>query len=247
MSTEDSFNRIFTDKNRILVIMAHPDDAEIYCGGTIARLTSLGKIVRVVKMTNGDKGSKQEKISQTQLRQIRQAEDKKSMNLLGIKSEDNVYLDLGDGHITNSLKIIEKIAFQIRQFKPDIIITHNPQDMVITFDESNSWVNHRDHRNTGKSAIDAAYPYSRDLLFFPKHFQDPSVTSHQVSQFLLVDYYHHPETVFAEMTNFVDAKINSIAAHSSQYSFEDAKSSTDFFSKHPDGKRYECFRYVVTD
>ena len=43
MKIIDSFNKIFSNKERILIVMPHPDDAEIYCGGTIARLTSEGK------------------------------------------------------------------------------------------------------------------------------------------------------------------------------------------------------------
>lgn len=56
----DSFNKIFGNKKRILVIMPHPDDTELYCGATVARLIQSGKRVRVVKMTYGDKGSRQE-------------------------------------------------------------------------------------------------------------------------------------------------------------------------------------------
>ncbi|MBI1811771.1 MAG: PIG-L family deacetylase [Nitrospirae bacterium] len=61
MGLTDSYQRIFSKKNRILAVFAHPDDAELYAGGTIARLTQDGKIVRVVKVTSGNRGSRQEK------------------------------------------------------------------------------------------------------------------------------------------------------------------------------------------
>jgi len=166
----DSYNRIFETKSRILVIMPHPDDTELYCGATVARLIKSGKRVRVVKMTYGDKGSRQEKITQRELRSLIEKEDREAMKVLGVKDEDNIYLGLADGEIEHNLETIGKVAYQIRLFKPELIITTNPEDYIIRFDKDVNWVNHRDHRHTGRIALDAAYPYARDLLFFPEHF-----------------------------------------------------------------------------
>lgn len=58
---KDSYPEIFATKTKVMFVMAHPDDAEIYAGGTIARLVADGKTVRIVKMTSGNKGSRQEK------------------------------------------------------------------------------------------------------------------------------------------------------------------------------------------
>src|SRR3989338_4348741 len=113
MTVTDSFNEIFGNKNRILVIMPHPDDAELYCGGTIARLVGEDKRVRIVKVTSGDRGSKQEKVSAQKLRSIREKEDREAMKVLGIRDDDNIYLGIGDGEIENDLPTIGKIAYQI--------------------------------------------------------------------------------------------------------------------------------------
>lgn len=246
-SPEDSFQKIFGNKKRIMVVMAHPDDAEIYCGGTLARLVREGKRVRVVKMTLGSRGSKQEKISEKDLERVRLSEDKKAMKVLGIKPEDNIYLGLRDGSVDNDIKIIEKLVKQIRIFKPDIIITHNPEDIIIRFGDGINWVNHRDHRNTGKDAIDAAYPYSRDLLFFPEHFKEKGVSFHATTEFLLVDYYNHPDLVYIDVSDYVEFRTKALASHSSQYTLDHAKNSTDFFTKHPSGRRFDRFRYVIAD
>jgi LmbE family N-acetylglucosaminyl deacetylase len=242
-----SYKPIFAEKERIMVVFSHPDDAEIYAGGTIARLTAEGKRVRVVKMTSGEKGSRQEKYTEEELKSTRQSEDKKSMEILGILPEDNIYLGLGDGRVDNSIETIEKIVRQIREFKPDLIMTHNPEDVVIRFDAGVNWVNHRDHRNTGKSAVDAAYPYSRDINFFPEHFKEPGLASHSVSEFMFVDYYDHPDVVNIDVTDTIDKKTAAIAAHSSQYSEEDASDSTHFFTDAPDKRNYEKFRWVIAD
>lgn len=230
-----------------MVVFAHPDDAEIYAGGTIARLTTDGKTVRSVKMTSGGKGSKQEKISEEDLKKLRRSEDTKAMEILGIKSEDNVYLEIGDGQVENDLDTIAKLVYQIRQFKPDLIMTHNPENVIIRFDESEGWVNHRDHRNTGKSTIDAAYPYSRDLNFFPEQFADEGIESHSVTEFLIVDSFGHPDLINIDVTETLDKKVQSIAAHSSQYSLKAAKESAAFFTDDPSGSNFEKFRRVVTD
>lgn len=250
MEQLDSYQKIFSKKQRILVVFAHPDDAELYAGGTIARLTQDGKTVRVVKVTSGNRGSRQEKITTAELEQTRENEDRTAMRIFGIADENNVYLRINDGEVDNSLETIGIIAKQIRLFKPDLIITHNPEDVFIRFDKDVNWVNHRDHRNTGKSTIDAAYPYSRDLLFFPKHFENPGVLSHATTEFLLVDYYDHPDLVSIEVTDQIETRIKAHAAHSSQYTVDQARSSADFFTKlpqYPKNKRYERFRYVLAD
>lgn len=241
----DSYQKIFGNKQKIMVVMAHPDDLELYCGGTVARLTGEGKVVRSVKITSGEMGSRQEKISTEELKIIREKEDRESMRQLGISEENNIYLGFGDGTVENSLEVVEKIVEQIRIFKPDLVITHNPEQKIIRFDKDVNWINHRDHLNTGVSTLDAAYPYSRDLLFFPQY-----AGSHSVTEFFLVDYYNHPDLVYMDVTDYVDVRVRAHASHSSQYSTKDAWDSADFFTRldlYPEGKRYERFRYVKAD
>ena len=133
----DSFDKVFSNKNKILIVFSHPDDAELYSGGTIARLIASGREVRVVKMTMGEKGCKQEHVSEEELKEIRLKEDKKAMKTLGVKDENNIYLDLGDGQITNDINII------------------------IRFAKDQNWFNHHDHLYTGRDVIDAIFPHSR--------------------------------------------------------------------------------------
>lgn len=245
---QDSYNKIFKSVNKILVVLAHPDDAEIYAGGTIARLIADGKKIRVVKMTNGNKGSRKENISEIELTKLRLTEDQEAMQTLKIHKDNNIYLNLGDGDVSANITTIEKLVFQIREFQPDLIITHNPEDYIIKFDSDNSWVNHTDHRYTGQATIDAAYPFSRDILFFPEHFKNKSLKSHSALKFLLVDYYNHEDTIAIDITTFKDVRTKAISCHSSQYDLEAAEISTSFFTKlDSSGKNYERFRYVEID
>ena len=246
----DSYKKIFGDKQRVMVVTAHPDDLELYCGGTVARLIADGKIVRSVKMTSGEMGSRQEKITKEELMAIREKEDSDSSMELGILPENNIYLRQGDGKVENNLQIIGEVARQIRLFQPEIIITHNSEDMIIRFDKNVNWFNHRDHRNTGSVVIDASYPYARDILFYPEHFTDPKAKSWTCTEFLIVDSYEHIDSVFMEVTDFIAKRVAAHAKHKSQYSTEDAQDSADFFTKKWDperGKNYETFRYVKAD
>ncbi|MBI2414646.1 PIG-L family deacetylase [candidate division WWE3 bacterium] len=245
---EDSYSKIFGNKQRILIVFAHPDDAEIYCGGTIARLTADGKEVRVVKVTSGNKGARGESISEKDLKALRENEDTQAMKILGIAPENNIYLNLGDGEILNDMRTIEPLVKQIRLFKPDLVITHNPENVIIKFNESDSWINHRDHRNTGMSVVDATYPYSRDLLFFPEQFQDKNITSHKVSEYLFVDSYNLSNEIFIDITSTVEIRTKALICHASQYSETYSKDTTDYFTViEGSDRRWERFRYVVAD
>lgn len=242
------YKEIFGTKNKILAVFAHPDDTEIYAGGTIARLVTDGKEVLVVKMTLGNRGSRQQNISEQDLAQLRESEDEKGMSKLGLTAKNYINLNLLDGGVEDTIENRGKLVKVIRTFKPDLVITHNPEDKIIRWSSDCSWINHRDHKITANLVIDACYPYSRDTLFYPEQFAEEGVGSHSVTEYLLVDYFDHPDTVAIDITDTADQKVRAISAHSSQYSIETANVSCDFFTKLDNsGRRYERFRYVIAD
>lgn len=243
---EDSYRKIFEKKERVMFVFSHPDDAEIYCGGTIARLVSDGKKIKLIKMTTGNKGSRQELISESELARTRENEDREALKTLGLTSDDSVNLNLGDGRVENNLKTIELLVREIRKFKPELIVTHNPEKVLIRDLDGFFYVNHRDHRNTATSVIDASYPYSRDRLFFPDQIEQ-GLGSHSTLEYLFVDSWGDVDIVGIEVSGYIDKRVEAIACHKSQYSVEDAQKSTDFFALTDGGKRYEQFRYVETD
>ncbi len=244
----DSFDTIFNGKDCVMAIMPHPDDLELYCGGTIARLLAKGVDIVVVKLTNGGKGTRQSTISESELSKKRGAEDKKAAKVLGIADDKNIQLNLSDGALENDLATIEKLAALIRQYRPDLIITCNPEDVVIRFAPDAKWINHRDHRATAKSAVDAAYPYSRDTAFFPSQLAGLSKPFKPTSEFLFSDYYDLPDLVYVDITDFTKAKVESWACHESAYTHDKVEASLDFLNKDEEsGRYYEPFRYVIAD
>ncbi len=124
---------------KIMVIGAHPDDAE-KSGGTMALFTSQGHQVRLVALTNGNAGHQEMGGGPLAQRRI-----KESNCAAAVIGADYVVLDNDDGQLMPTLENREKVIRLIREFDADIVITHRPNDY------------HPDHRNTGLLVRDAAY------------------------------------------------------------------------------------------
>ncbi len=242
MQPEDSYQNIFAEVNRILVVLSHPDDAEVICGGLIARLTKDNKVVRLVITTNGGKGMQDKKgLNEDEFGNERIQEQIRAGKILGVNSDENFNLNFPDGEFENDLIHIERIVWHIREFKPDLVITHNPTEDVINFNNSSHWVNHRDHRKTAQAAIDACYPYSRDRGFFTDHF-DKGLESHKVTKLLLADSYLHPDVKHFDTTEYIESKKQALQSHPSAINPDYAD---EYIEENKIGDRYfEPLRYV---
>lgn len=204
---DDAYNRVFGDKNRVLVVFAHPDDMEIFCGGTVARLVNDGKIVRTICMTSGNKGVRKQQFDPEEFKALRVASQRKAATELGIPAEHVFNLEIGDGEVEDKIEYIKEIARHIREFRPDIVITHEPSQFVHRFDVDADyvWINHRDHRKTAQIVFDAVYPYSRDHAFFPDHIAE-GFLGHEVHEILFSDAYMHRDAIGFEVSKFLDKK-----------------------------------------
>jgi len=140
---------------RVLVIAAHPDDAELSCGGTIANWINEGRRVFYVVCTNGDKGTHDRTLSQFALADMREAEQNAAAGVLGV--EEVVFLRRPDGGLEESMDLRAELAMLIRYYRPQIILTH---------DGWRPYQIHPDHRVTGIMACDAIVS-ARDHLFLP--------------------------------------------------------------------------------
>lgn len=245
MLIKDSFEDIFGDKSRVLVVLGHPDDNEIICGGIVARLLAEGKKVRSIAMTNGGKGfQNRTDITEKEFAEIRKREQLEAGKELGLTEEDIFNLDIPDGELENTVENIGKVVFHIRQFKPDIIITQNPFDNINTFDSETHWVNHRDHRHTALITIDAAYPYSRDRGFFPEHFIKYNLVPHEVDEMLFSDAYAYPDVSYFDVTKYIDKKRNALLKHKNAFGPEDVEEEFLAETKLEPGKNFERLKYI---
>ena len=125
---------------RILMIGAHPDDADIKAGGTAAKWCALGHVVRLVSLTNGQAGH--QTMHGPQLANRRRAEAQAAAATIGATYE---VFDQPDGELDDRLEYRHQVIRLIRSFRPDLVITHRSTDY------------HPDHRFAGLLVQDASY------------------------------------------------------------------------------------------
>lgn len=242
MEIKDSFDEIFQQLDRVLVVLAHPDDIEINCGGLIARLTENGKKVRLVVVTNGGKGMKDKKgLKESTFATKRVAEQMKAGLILGVPKNENFNLQVPDGELESSVENIQQTVYHIREFKPELVITHNPQDFLINFFNKGGWVNHRDHRNTGQIVVDAVYPYSRDRGFFSRQFEVNKLSTHTVRKILLTDSYEKNTIKYFGIDKYMETKKKALQQHLSAF---DPNEADDYLEENNiEGRYYEPLGY----
>jgi LmbE family N-acetylglucosaminyl deacetylase len=125
---------------RVLVVGAHPDDADIKAGGTAAKWCALGHTVKLVSLTDGSAGH--QTLRGPELARRRRAEAQAAAAVIGATYD---VLDHPDGELDDGLEYRHELIRLIRRFRPDLLITHRPTDY------------HPDHRFAGLLVQDAAY------------------------------------------------------------------------------------------
>lgn len=206
-----SYSDIFKNKKRVLFVTAHPDDVDVMFAGTIAKLRENKIEVFVVVVTNGARGSRNNKISESKLAKERIIEQTNALKAVGVDKNNFVTLNYKDGEAENNMVLIGKISYYIRKFKPDLVATHDPQN-VYNSEGSSGHINHKDHRVTGISTLDAVYPFSRDLSFFPEHSKK-GIMPHTVKEVLLMG----DKNVQIDITSVIEKKKKALLSHKSQF------------------------------
>ena len=183
---------------RILVIGAHPDDCEVKAGGVAVKWARLGHLVRFVSLTNGDAGHYQ--MGGVELARRRRAEALVAARVAGIES---LVLNNHDAELVASLSNRRVVTGVIREFQPDLVLTHRPCDY------------HPDHRATGMLVQDSAYmvtvPNFHPLV--PHLERDPVIA-------YLSDGFTRPSPFRADVVvaidDAVEAKADMLHCHVSQ-------------------------------
>lgn len=235
-----SYKDIFSNKQRILFVTAHPDDVDVFFGGTLCKLKLEKKETYVLIITSGGKGSKGKKISENALAKERMEEEKVALKILGHPKQNLTNLGYLDGEVENNLKLIGQISLIIRRFKPQIICTHEPHGYYYPFLKTKfHYINHRDHRNTGLSTLDAVYPFSRDRSFFTEQLKKEA-KPHDVYEILLTDDFQVNTKI--DISDVVGRKRAALLAHKSQF---DKKIVEEILSDYKEGNKYfEAGNYI---
>lgn len=107
---------------RILFVLAHPDDGDFICGGTVARLAEEGYDIHYLLVTRGDKGSNDPDMAPARMATIREEEQRNSARLLGVQTV--TFLEgYYDGEVEATLSLRRDIALVVRQWQPDAVFT----------------------------------------------------------------------------------------------------------------------------
>jgi LmbE family N-acetylglucosaminyl deacetylase len=184
----------------VMVIMAHPDDAEFSSAGTIARWAREGKEIVYVLCTSGDKGTSDPDMSPARLAEVRRREQAAACEVLGVK--EVVFLGYEDGVLTSTLELRRDLVRQIRRFKPDVVVCPDPTNRW----HGQQYLNHPDHRAAGDAALDAVYPSARDPHVFTELLAE-GLQPHKVREVYIVS---------RDIGDTIETKIRALYRHESQ-------------------------------
>jgi N-acetylglucosamine malate deacetylase 1 len=184
---------------KILVIGAHPDDCDLSGGGTAALYRQHGHTVRFVSVTNGESGHHQK--SGKELVDIRRAEAAASGKVCGITYD---VLNNRDGRLQPTIEARFELIGLIREYDPDLILTHRPNDY------------HPDHRYTSQLVCDAAY-----MVTVPPIVPEVPALRRNPHIAYLPDYferpYPHSPTVVVDVEPVIDTVVAMLDCHTSQF------------------------------
>ena len=199
---------------RGMVIMAHPDDAEWTCSGTVAKWCAEGWDVVYVLCTDGSKGSSDPEMTSEQLIKIREREQRDAGKVLGL--QDVVFLGYPDAYLVPTLELRKDIAREIRRYKPDVVITGSPARDV----ERGYYVSHPDHLAAGEAALSAIFPTARDRLTFPELLEE-GLEPHKVREVWIAGGGDNADN-YVDVEAYMDTAIKALKAHVSQVDQENA-------------------------
>ena len=227
---------------RAMVVVAHADDAEWGCSGTVAKWCAEGWDVVYVLCTDGSKGSADPNMTGGRLAKIRQQEQRSAGKVLGLR--DVVFLGYEDSMLEPSLDLRRDIAREIRRYKPDVLICETP---VRRLDDV-GYLGHPDHLAAGEAAISAVFPAARDRLTFPELLQE-GLEPHKVREVWVMD--HHEADNYVDVTQYIDTAVNALEQHKTQVGDQDVDADMRNWRKHTGevaGFKYaEAFKRILME
>lgn len=205
-------NSIDEEFSRGMVVVAHADDAEFGCSGTVAKLCAGGWEMVYVMCTDGSKGSSDREITQRELASIRRKEQQNAGKTLGLK--DVVFLDYEDSMLQPTLELRKDIAREIRRHKPDVLITMSPMRNL-----DGGWgIGHPDHIAAGEAALQAVFPTARDHMTFPD-LLDAGFEPHKVAEVWIMG--HSQPDLYIDVSEHMDTSVAALMQHKSQMNGRD--------------------------
>ena len=200
-------NNSYYVPQKAMVIVAHPDDTEFSCAGTVARWVKDGAEVAYVICTSGEVGIAEPDLTKEKAAQIREAEQIAAAEVVGVK--EVIFLHEPDGLLENTLVLRKRLVRKIRRFKPEVVITGDP---TVVWASSN-YINHPDHRAASGAALDAVFPAAGQPHLF-EDLAEEGLTAHKTRK-VYVTVWDNIDT-FVNISDTIDLKIEALKKHVSQ-------------------------------
>lgn len=191
----------------VLAVFAHPDDAEICAGATMAKWVAAGREVHLLVLTNGDRGSNDPGRSREELAETRKRETDEAAALLGLSTAQ--VLSIHDGELENTVAVREAVTRRVRELKVVTLLSCDPTAVFF----ENRYYNHSDHRVAGWIALDSVFPGSGNPHFFGEHLGE-GLDPQDVHDVWL-GWTNEPNRC-EDVTGFFRTKIDALAKHESQ-------------------------------
>jgi LmbE family N-acetylglucosaminyl deacetylase len=188
-------------QEKVMIIFAHPDDAEGNCGGTTARWVREGKVVHYLVLTNGNKGSDDLSMTSERLAEIREREQRAAAKILGVSGV--TFLGVPDGELEASQPLRKEVTLLIRRLQPAVVFTHDPWKPYQT---------HPDHRAAGFLAVDAVVA-ARDHLFYPDQLAQ-GLSPCRVKEVYL--FGTDNPNFWVDISESIELKLQAVRCHESQ-------------------------------
>lgn len=188
-------------RKTILAVGAHPDDIEFSCTGIMMKLIKKGYDAYYIVATNGESGFKIGYKPPKERIKIRHKEQLSAAKMLGVKKV--YFLGYKDGFLPHDNGLRRKLVKIIKEIRPEIIFSFDPANR--TYENIN--LQHRDHRNIGKSVFDAVFA-ARNLYMYPG-------TPHAVSS--LYFFGSASPNYYENITSHIGKKLDILREHKSQF------------------------------
>ena len=198
-------------------IYAHPDDQEFSIGGTLAKWARAGSQIISVVITSGDSGSNdpaKDGSHKQELAELREKEQLAANAVLGVK--ETIFLRYQDGELEATIALRKDLTRLIRRYKPDVVLTGNPEAWFYGDD----YLNHPDHRAAARAACEAVFPSAGSRLMFAD-LLTAGYEPHDVKRL----YIHGTDKVntWVDITETLDLKIQALQQHASQVEAEEVE------------------------
>ncbi len=190
-----------------MAIVAHPDDIEFSCAGTLARWAKASARISYVLCTSGDVGIDEPGMTRSRATEIREQEQRQAAEIAG--ATEVIFLREPDGLLQPTLELRKKLVREIRRFKPEVVVCGDPTIVWA----GNDYINHPDHRAAATAALDAAFPAAGQPNLF-EELAEEGLTAHKPRKVYVTSWTG--ADVYVNIEDTIDIKIAALRAHKSQ-------------------------------